>query len=193
MPRSLILALSLLGAAVIALGISVLYLKRQAGNPPQQIQQPIAPPVAQATTQVTVVLANDTNGSLSKSLASISAPQEPANRPRTILRALLAEYQKPGSPHPLDQAANINDVYTAGGNLAVVDVNSAFAARHRSGILVEELTLASMTQTLAANIPGITRMKLLVDGQERPTLAGHADLTQPYDLSFDGGRSQFTR
>jgi hypothetical protein len=31
-------------------------------------------------------------------------------------------------------------------------------------------------------------MKLLVDGQERTTLAGHADLTDPYDVSFDVGR-----
>jgi len=29
-------------------------------------------------------------------------------------------------------------------------------------------------------VPGVTRMKLLIEGQERQTLAGHADLIEPY-------------
>jgi hypothetical protein len=32
-----------------------------------------------------------------------------------------------------------------------------------------------------ANIPGILRVKILVDGKERETLAGHADLSDFYD------------
>jgi sporulation and spore germination protein len=65
----------------------------------------------------------------------------------------------------------------------VIDTNDAFADGHRSGVLVEELTVASMVQTLAANIPGINRVKILVGGKERETLAGHADLTGFYDVS----------
>ena len=49
--------------------------------------------------------------------------------------------------------------------------------------MVEELTLASMAQTLAANLPGITRVKLLVDGKERETLAGHVDLMGFYSTA----------
>jgi hypothetical protein len=65
----------------------------------------------------------------------------------------------------------------------VIDTNDAFADGHRSGVLVEELTVASMVQTVAANIPGINRVKILVGGQERETLAGHADLSCTYDVS----------
>ena len=58
------------------------------------------------------------------------------------------------------------------------------AERLRShGILVEELTIASLVQTVAENIPGVTRIKILVEGKERETLAGHADLTTFYDVS----------
>ncbi len=42
---------------------------------------------------------------------------------------------------------------------------------------MEELTVASLIETLSANIPGITRVKILVDGAQRDTLAGHVDLT----------------
>jgi hypothetical protein len=39
-----------------------------------------------------------------------------------------------------------------------------------------------MIETLAANIPGLARVKILVDGKERDTLAGHADLSGFYDV-----------
>jgi hypothetical protein len=65
----------------------------------------------------------------------------------------------------------------------VIDINAAFADGHRSGVLEEELTVASLIQTLSANIPGILRVKILVEGQERETLAGHADLAQFFDVS----------
>jgi len=52
--------------------------------------------------------------------------------------------------------------------------------------LVEELTVGSLVETLSANLPGITRVKFLVDGKERDTLAGHADLSDVYDVSNVG-------
>jgi hypothetical protein len=49
-------------------------------------------------------------------------------------------------------------------------------------VLVEELSVVSLVQTLSANIPGITRVKILVEGNERETLAGHADLSNFFDV-----------
>jgi hypothetical protein len=68
---------------------------------------------------------------------------------------------------------------------AVVDVNSAFADEHRSGVMVEELTLAALARTLGANISGLKEMKVIVDGRERETLAGHADLTEFYPTNME--------
>jgi hypothetical protein len=47
----------------------------------------------------------------------------------------------------------------------------------------EALTVDSMVATLAANVPGITKVKILIEGQERETLAGHADLMSVYDVA----------
>jgi hypothetical protein len=49
-------------------------------------------------------------------------------------------------------------------------------------VLPEELTVVSLVHTLSSNIPGITKVKILADGKERETLAGHADLTGFYDV-----------
>ncbi len=78
--------------------------------------------------------------------------------------------------------AEVHDVYLVDPGLAVIDLNSAFADGHRSGILVEELTIASLARTLSANVPGINRIKILVDGKGRDTLAGHADISGFYDV-----------
>jgi hypothetical protein len=50
-------------------------------------------------------------------------------------------------------------------------------------VLIEELTVASLIHTISANTPGILKVKILVDGKERDTLAGHADLSDFYDVS----------
>jgi len=67
--------------------------------------------------------------------------------------------------------------------LAVIDINAAFADGHRSGVLSEELTVASLIQTLSANLPGILKVKILVEGKQRDTLAGHADLSGFFDVA----------
>ncbi len=64
--------------------------------------------------------------------------------------------------------------------LAVVDLTGAFAASHPSGFETETLTIQSICGTLHANLPRVTQVRFLVDGVQRPTLAGHADLTRTY-------------
>jgi spore germination protein GerM len=82
----------------------------------------------------------------------------------------------------LGPGSDFRDVYLVDPGLAVIDLNAAFADNHRSGVLVEELSVVSLVQTLSANIPGITRVKILVEGNERETLAGHADLSNFFDV-----------
>ena len=67
-----------------------------------------------------------------------------------------------------------------GPELAVGNLSSAFVASHPSGIEAETLTVLSICATLHANLPRVTQVRFLVDGQARDTLAGHADLTRTY-------------
>ena len=59
-------------------------------------------------------------------------------------------------------------------------VSTSFVDAHPSGIEPETLTLLSIIGTLHANFPQISQVRFLVDGQQRDTLAGHADLTHIY-------------
>jgi spore germination protein GerM len=183
-PRHLKITFALLIAAALATGVYVWTLKRHARQAPQntQLQQPVAPPTAGTPVTVALYVADDQQGTLRRDDASMSLPSDPSLRAQAVLRALIARYTQKDSPHPLPAGADVNDVYVLNGR-AVVDLNDAFASGHRSGVMVEEMTVLSVVQTLAATLPGITQVKILVNGQERDTLAGHADLADFYDVA----------
>ena len=107
----------------------------------------------------------------------------PSDRTREILRELIRHYGQQPSPHPLSQGADVKNVFIMDNGLCVVDLNAAFAEGHRSGVLVERLTIASFVETVASNLPGVTKVKFLIEGQDRQTLAGHADLKLTYDVA----------
>jgi hypothetical protein len=183
-PRSLIIGVAILLAAT--LGMSV-YVWRMRGRVHRAEvlaldTQPVAPPVSGASERVTLYVAYDDLGVLRPQLVRVQLPAGRQERAAEILRALLTVYHDKSSPHPLGAGSEIREVYLVDPGLAVIDLNAAFADNHRSGVLVEELTVVSLIQTLTANIPGITRVKILVEGNERDTLAGHADLTNFYDV-----------
>ena len=71
-------------------------------------------------------------------------------------------------------------LYGNNGQLAVINLHGAFADNHPSGVEVEALTIASIIDTLHANLPVVTQIRFVVDGHPRDTLAGHADLTRTY-------------
>jgi hypothetical protein len=105
-------------------------------------------------------------------------------------RPLGSTVHAASSPVAAHAAGNAPSSAAEGGpQLAVVNLTSAFAASHPSGIEAETLTVLSICGTLHANLPRVTQVRFLVDGQPRATLAGHADLTRTY-LAADAAPSQ---
>jgi spore germination protein GerM len=145
--------------------------------------RPLAPPVAGPTEQVTLFVAHDEDGSLRPQAAQIPLPSGRQERAQELLRSLLALYLDKSSPHPLASGAEVKSVFLVDPGVAIIDLNAAFADGHRSGVLVEDLTVASLIHTISANTPGILKVRILVDGKERETLAGHADLSDFYDVT----------
>jgi spore germination protein GerM len=145
--------------------------------------RPLAPPVAGPTERVILFVAHDEDGSLRAESAQIPLPSGRQQRAEELLRALVSLYLDKSSPHVLGSGAEVRSVFLVDPGVAVIDLNSAFADTHRSGVLVEELTVASLIHTISSNTPGILKVKILVDGKERETLAGHADLSAFYDVT----------
>jgi len=184
-PRHLFIAISVLVLAVLGMSLYAWRMRgRAAVGPAVSIDsRPVGPPVAGATEQVTLFVAYDDTGVLLMQSARIPLPSVRQQRAEELLRSLLALYLDKSSPHPLPPGSDVRSVYLVDPGLAVIDINAAFADGHRSGVLSEELTVASLIETLSANVPGILKVKILVEGNQRETLAGHADLADFFDIS----------
>jgi hypothetical protein len=165
-----------------------------------------APQVAPAE-QATLLVASDADNSLRAQVQTLPLPQDAESRARVILGRLLDLYAAPDATHPVPGgASSVAQVFLVpapslsaglgesksfnkstdakppvdGPLLAVVNLTPSFAANHPSGLETETLTVLSICGTLHANLPRVTEVRFLVDGQPRATLAGHADLTRTY-------------
>lgn len=172
---------------VVALAMS-LYVWQLRKPTPDEAAATVTPEVVATAPdarqkQITLWVAHDDTGTLKTQPLSIALSSERQRQAEDILRALLGVYTAKGSPHPLPGGAGARNVYFVDPGLVVIDLNSELATGQTSGVFAEELTIASLAQTLNANIPGIARVKFLVDGKEASTLAGHADLSNIYDVS----------
>jgi hypothetical protein len=184
-PRHFVIAMAVLLVAVLALSGYAWHMRKTAAATPvvSTDTRPLAPPVAGPTERVILFVAHDEDGSLRAESAQIPLPSGRQQRAEELLRALVSLYLDKSSPHVLGSGAEVRSVFLVDPGVAVIDLNSAFADTHRSGVLVEELTLASLIHTISSNTPGILKVKILVDGKERETLAGHADLFAFYDVT----------
>ena len=185
-PRQLLIGFSVLLVAVLGMTTYLVHVRKTvSGVAPAAPTdtRPLAPPSVGPTETVTIFVAYDEDGTLRAQAAKIPLPSGRQQRAEELLRALLTIYLDKSSPHAVGAGADVRSVFLVDPGLAVIDLNAAFADGHRSGVFVEELTLTSLIHTISINIPGIVRVKILVDGKERETLAGHADLTDFYDVT----------
>ena len=183
--RQLAISAAVLAVAALCMGLFVWHMRGRATQTEYSAAdaRPVAPPAAGPTEPVTLYLADDATGSIRPLEARIALPEGRQQRAEELLRALMIQYLGKDSTHSLGAGSEVRDVYLVDPGLVVIDLNRAFADSHQSGILVEELTVLSLVKTLSANIPGILQVKLLVNGAERETLAGHADLADNYDVA----------
>jgi len=171
--RRIVIIFAVLLCVAVGLGIYAWHLRRKVTAEEQRLNQQAqteAPPANGPTSTIT----------LYRKQITIPLPAERSEQARAVLRALFGTYLQSGSPHPIGAGADIREVYLLNDGSAVVDTNQTFADTHPSGVLAEELTVASMVATINANDAHIGQVKIIVNGNERETLAGHADLRRFY-------------
>ena len=160
---------------------------------------PLNPSAGRPAQSVTMMMANDMDGSLQPATQNLALPVDGNARAHVILQHLILDYARPNSKHPIATNKGVNGIFfmtlplepnqVVPDTEAIVDLSASFVAAHPSGIEPETLTLLSILGTLHANFPQISQVRFLVDGQQRDTLAGHADLTRVY-LATDAPGSE---
>ncbi len=202
-PRHQKLLFGILLLASLIMGVTLWHLRERAHQRllAGQNSAPTSAPEVAPAEEATLLVANDSDNSLLTQARSLPLPADPGARARAVLGKLLDLYADPDAAHPVPGGgASVLQVFLlpvpeiaatkpAGASspeqqtspqLAVVNLMGSFAANHPSGIETETLTVLSICGTLHANLPRVTQVRFLVDGQPRATLAGHADLTRTY-------------
>jgi spore germination protein GerM len=103
-------------------------------------------------------------------------------RGKQVLRELIDD-PPVAAQRTLPPDAAILGLYILPDGTAIVDFSDELASETPSGILSERLAVESIARTLEGNVAGLRRLKILVEGQEVETLAGHLDLTGFFDLN----------
>jgi spore germination protein GerM len=105
-------------------------------------------------------------------------PEGPTNFSRKIVEALI-NGPSGGYTRTIPQDTILKALYITEDGICYVDVSAEIKEYHPGGVQSELLTLYSLVNSLILNIPEIKAVKILIDGNESMTLAGHIDVQDP--------------
>ena len=74
--------------------------------------------------------------------------------------------------------------YATPDGTAIVDLTQNAADKHPGGSNSEMLTIYSIVNSLILNIPEVKTVKILIEGREPMTLAGHVDIRFPFKANM---------
>lgn len=96
-----------------------------------------------------------------------------------IVEALIKGPQE-GHQRTLPVDTAVNAIFITDDGTAYLDLTEEVMTGHPGGGFSELLALFSLVNSLTLNLEAVKQVKILINGIEAPTLAGHLDLKQPY-------------
>jgi spore germination protein GerM len=173
--------------AVLAIGVSYLHvLTRRVvfQLPPEQGEEVARTRLSEAALQsatrphqmATLYFPSFEQGVLREEKRSVAWAEAETDRIRQVLLALI-EGSHQGYSRSLPTSTEIRAVFLAPDGTAFLDFSNQAMPDINPGIASECLVVYSVVDSLAANIPAVKKVKILVQGQDVDTLNGHADLS----------------
>ena len=109
---------------------------------------------------------------------TLKHPESPAFFARSIVEALIKGPQK-GLIRTLPADTGVRAIYVTQEGICYVDLTSNIADKHPGGIKTELFSVYSIVNSVVLNVPEVEAVKILINGDESATLAGHIDLQVP--------------
>jgi hypothetical protein len=98
--------------------------------------------------------------------------EDPALQAKEIVKALL-EGSKTELVNTFPVGVSLRDVKVDDAGIAFVNFNKNLIKLHHGGSTAEMTTIYSLTNSITQNVPGIKKVKILVEGKEIPSIKGH--------------------
>ncbi len=129
-------------------------------------------------TIIHLYFANKENSFLIAEKRLLDRPDDPAKMGKLIIGSLI-KGPKEGLMRTISSDTALRALFVTKDKTAYVDLTKAAREKHPGGCKSEIITIYSIVNSLILNIPEIDTVKILIDGRESMTLAGHIDLRFP--------------
>ena len=176
--RYIFFSILALFAGAAALGI---VLTRSANSPVSQPTGDFQRGISLNSTQTTPVhlyFSDRENEFLIAEERTLNHPDNPAFFARSIVEALIKGPQR-GLVRTIPEKTAVRAIYVTQEGICYVDLTAGIVDHHPGGIKSELLTVYSIANSLVLNLAEVEAVKILVNGNESATLAGHIDLQVP--------------
>jgi spore germination protein GerM len=187
------------GILLVALAAGFIYLRvltrRAKMDAPQRGEEGARTQLREAALQsskgteqtITLYFPSDDDGLLISETRQIAWASNDTDRIRQVVLALIDGSLK-GLRRPVPATTELRAAFLTSDGTAYVDFSNYAAAQLAPGIQSETLSVFSLVNSLAANIPAVRKVKILVQGQEVGTPSGHVDLSE--DFAPDSNRNK---
>ncbi len=184
---------------LVAMGAGFIYLRlltrRAKMEAPQRGEEGARTQLREAALQsskgaeqtISLYFPSDDDGLLVSETRKIAWANNDTDRIRQVVLALIDGSLK-GLRRPVPPTTELRAAFLTAGGMAYVDFSNNAVAQFAPGIQSETLSVYSIVNSLAANIPAVKKVKILVQGQEVGTLSGHIDLSE--DFAPDSNRNK---
>lgn len=170
----------LIGLAVVAVaGGALWWWLSPAPEAPLDEELELEPPEPQEPVLFTLYFPGP-GGRLGAEERELAVGDEPRDRARTLVLALLDGPRASGLVRPFPERVGLQDIYLTGDGVAYVDLGGEeLESPPPSGSLAEMMRVYCLVQTLTANLPEVDRVAVLWNGVQRQTFSGHLDTSRP--------------
>src|SRR5579871_1402432 len=113
------------------------------------------------------------SGKMVNAAATIRQSKSRVNQMKQAILAYLEGSRKGPVQVPVPEGTALNEFYFTPTGAAVADLSVSQVKRERVGFYEETLFVRGLIETLTGNFFEVKQVKILVDGQDQPTLFGH--------------------
>jgi hypothetical protein len=137
------------------------------------------PAAAGPRIKATLFFASEDGRRLTGVETEVPLAEDPVAQVRAIVEALLSTAPPAPLASTIPSGTTLRGVYLSQRNQVFIDLDATVRTAHPGGSLQELLTVYSLVNSIVVNLPTITDVQILINGQEADTLAGHMDLRRP--------------
>jgi Sporulation and spore germination len=172
-------------AIAAAAGIYIWSLMRSSSVPPNTVAPAqsalVQPP--RLDEPLTIVLYLPLDGMLASESVAVKRQPDGQSQAREILAVMLGD--KRAAQTALLKDVKLRDFYLDASGTAYVDLALVQQKDIRASARDELVAIYAVVNTLLQNIEEIKRVRVLLDGREAQTLAGHIDLSRAFSKRMD--------